>query len=847
MNAASQNTRHQRAGELFLDLVRMDPSLRAAYLDSHCGSDADLRRDVESLLAHAIGDAQAIRTGALDVGAVFDAISSRDDSAIGTGLGAALSSVARYRIVRVLGEGGMGTVYLAEQDKPRRTVALKVMRASVSNAERLRKRFSLEAEILGRLEDPGIARIYDAGTATVTTPEGTVTVPYFAMEFVDGVPISDYVTAQSLGMRDRLRLVAKVAHALGAAHRLGIVHRDIKPGNVLVDRSGQPKVLDFGVARASDAEVAVTTVRTDVGQLIGTLAYMSPEQVEGDPTKITVRSDVYALGAMTYELLTGKALVDAKGKTVAEVARIIRDEEPTKLSSVDRVFRGDLDTIVTKAIEKDPDRRYPDAFAFAADVDRYLADEPIIARPPTTMYQLRKFAKRNRVLVAGVLATFVALVIGLVGTTIGFLKARDQARIADEQTLIAKEQARIASEQARIAERRFGEVRSLANKFIYDVHDRIVDLPGSTEARKSIVETALIYLDNLAKERGDDQKLAIDLSEAYLKVGAAQGYGSRANLGDRTAARQSFLKALDIRKELVDRKPDDEEALRSYARVLNQVANLDIADTKFDDAAKKLGEGKAIREKLLARKPDDPASLREVAVSEQWIGNLHRERANTASRGDDSATSNAELELALAAYTRYADLMAKVATSDPKSRRDVTVGHEKIGDALSDLKRSDEAIAQYKKSLELREQLAKENPDSRESQRDYNVALGKVGARLLALGKAEDAAPFILRSYERIAAAVDADKTDVLAKTDLAVTESRVAELAIGRFDQAKAEGRTADPKLLDQADEAIKRSIGILEALDKEGKLDAVRRGWIPELAKSYDETKKRRESTGS
>jgi serine/threonine protein kinase len=304
------------------------------------------------------------------------------------------TTIGRYRILRMLGEGGMGAVYEAEQESPQRTVALKVIRAGYANSEMLR-RFENETQALGRLQHPGIAQIYDAGTAE--TPFGRQ--PYFAMELVRGETLLRYCDEHKLNVPQRMELMAKICDAVQHAHQRGLIHRDLKPANILVDESGQPRVLDFGVARLTDSD-AQATRQTDVGQIIGTLAYMSPEQVLGDPADIDTRSDVYTLGVILYELLAGKAPYEI-GRQIHETVRTIREQEPSALRVIDRNFRGDIETIVGKALEKDKTRRYGSAADLAADIRRHLHDEPIVARPPTTTYQMQKFARRNKVLVTG--------------------------------------------------------------------------------------------------------------------------------------------------------------------------------------------------------------------------------------------------------------------------------------------------------------------------------------------------------------------------------------------------------------------------------------------------------------
>ena len=328
-----------------------------------------------------------------------------------------LSNLGRYRIIRLLGEGGMGSVYEAEQDFPQRTVALKVIRAGYATAEMLR-RFENETQALGRLQHPGIAQIYDAGTAE--TPFGRQ--PYFAMELVRGETLLAYSDEHKLSLRQRLELFAKICDAVQHAHQRGLIHRDLKPANLLVDETGQPRILDFGVARLTDSD-AQATRQTDVGQLVGTLAYMSPEQVLGDLEEVDTRSDVYALGVILYELLARKMPYPI-GRQIHEAVRAICDEEPAALSSMNRSYRGDIETIVGKALEKDKTRRYASAAELAADLRRHLHDEPIVARPPSTTYQLQKFARRNKALVTGVAAVFVVLVLGIAASAWEAVQAR---------------------------------------------------------------------------------------------------------------------------------------------------------------------------------------------------------------------------------------------------------------------------------------------------------------------------------------------------------------------------------------------------------------------------------------
>jgi tetratricopeptide (TPR) repeat protein len=358
------------------------------------------------------------------------------------------SHFGRYRIIGLIGEGGMGAVYEAQQEQPRRTVALKVIKSAWANAELLR-RFEQESEALARLQHPGIAQVYEAGAAdTESGPQ-----PYFAMEFIHGQTLCEYAAAHHLSTPARLEIMMKICDAVQHAHQRGIIHRDLKPGNILVDETGQPKILDFGVARMTDAD-AQATRQTDLGQLVGTLAYMSPEQVLADPLELDTRSDVYALGVILYELLAGR-LPYALSRKLHEAMQTIRETDPARLSSISGNYRGDIETIVAKALEKDKARRYNSAADLAADVRHYLQHEPITARPPSTTYQLRKFARRNRALVAGFAAVFIVLVAGIVVSTWEAVRANraGQAAIAERDHAVEAQAKARRAEQATAQQR----------------------------------------------------------------------------------------------------------------------------------------------------------------------------------------------------------------------------------------------------------------------------------------------------------------------------------------------------------------------------------------------------------
>ena len=409
-----------RAKELFLAARELPIAERVGYLESVCNGREELAAAVQRLLEES--QASFLETPAL--GERFSLLDF-DGEAESLTNAALPERVGPFVIRGLIGVGGMGIVYRAEQDSPRRQVALKVLRPGVATTAMVR-RFEHEAELLGRLAHPGIARIFDAGTAD----EGHGAQPWLAMEWIRGVSLTEHAGRARLGVRERLELMAKVCDAIQHAHQMGVVHRDLKPANILVDESGAPKVLDFGVARPTANEPSDSSWRTAFGQLVGTLPYMSPEQVSGDPTRIDTRTDVYALGAVTYELLCGEPPIDLSGLSVPEAARAVDERQPRALAERCPGIARDVETIVAKALEKDRDSRYSSAAALAADLRQYLADEPIAARPPSTIEQLRRFSRKNRALVGWAAATLFAVVLAFVGTVSGLARtiaARDVA------------------------------------------------------------------------------------------------------------------------------------------------------------------------------------------------------------------------------------------------------------------------------------------------------------------------------------------------------------------------------------------------------------------------------------
>ncbi|RKZ16706.1 hypothetical protein DRQ53_05675 [bacterium] len=328
----------------------------------------------------------------------------------------------------------MGTVYEAFQEEPRRAVAIKVMRAEVTSAESLR-RFRFEAQLLARLQHPGIAQVYEAGTWT----EGTHEIPFIAMEYIVGAkPVTEYVREKHLGLRDRLMIFEQICDAVHHGHQKGIVHRDLKPGNILCDATGRVRVIDFGVARATDSDLAHIAQQTMAGELVGSLPYMSPEQFEADPHNIDTRSDVYSLGVVLYEMLSGRHPHELATSQIHELARRVRETNPRKLGEVDQSLKGEVEAIVHKALDRDRDLRYQSAFGIGEDIRRYLEGEAVAARPQTLRYQFEIFARRNRGLLAASVAMLLVLAGSVIITTTLYLRSQATKERAEQQAARAQ-------------------------------------------------------------------------------------------------------------------------------------------------------------------------------------------------------------------------------------------------------------------------------------------------------------------------------------------------------------------------------------------------------------------------
>lgn len=510
-----------------------------------------------------------------------------------------------YRIVREIGRGGMGVVCLAERSdhEYHRTVAIKLIQNG-KHAARFAKLFWRERQILAQLDHPNIARLFDGGTNEAGEP-------YYVMEFVEGEPVNIYCARHALAIRETLELFLAICSAVAHAHRNLVIHRDLKPGNILVTKDGTPKLLDFGLAKILNEEA---DHQTETASMLLTPTYASPEQVRSDP--LTVATDIYSLGVLLYELLAGEHPYWTPGGAVT-LLRAVLEESPKPFEQRGVKVPADLEKIVFKAMRKEPERRYPTAEEFSRDIRRYLDGFPVEAAPDTFWYRLQKFVQRER------LAAAAAALLVLIVVTSGLAIWREKQR----------------------AERRFEQVRQLAHSVVFEMHDSIENLPGSTSARQLLVSRALQYLNALAEDRGNDDGLTLELAQAYRKIADAQGNPAMANLGDRAGARNSYEHARTLLVGLLKKDPNRSDVRRLLGDVDEAIAEI-LPENHVSDIKKFRTEAVALLE-AVARTETGIQATKDLA----WV---RYEVAYEKTTREDYRGSLPEWQLALSDYSKIA-------------------------------------------------------------------------------------------------------------------------------------------------------------------------------------------------
>ncbi len=702
--------RWRRIEKVFQAALDSEPSRRDSLLDEACAGDPSLRNEVESLLA------SHDRGGFTEAPAFADGLrvleKNQSDALTGRRIG-------RYQVIREIGRGGMGAVHLAARadEAFRKEVAIKLIKRGLDTGSVI-QRFRNERQILASLDHPNITRLLDGGT----TEDG---LPYFVMEYIQGEPIDKYCEARRLNTTERLKLFQSVCAAVHYAHQNLIIHRDIKPGNVLVTAEGVPRLLDFGIAKLLQPGLGSgATTDTMTAARLMTPEYASPEQVRGET--ITTASDVYSLGVLLYRLLTGHRPYRLAGRLPDEMERAICEEDPEKPSTVidrreefdaegeitpqsvsetregspeklRRRLRGDLDNIALKALRKEPQRRYTSAEQFSEDIRRHLEGLPVKAHADSWNYRAGKFVRRHR---AGVVAA-VLIVLSLVS---GVVATAWQARVA------RRERAR--------AESQFNDVRKLSTSFLFEFHDAIRNLPGATPARQLLVQRALEYLSKLAEEARGDRRLQRELAEAYMKVGNVQGNPYAANLGDAEGAAKSYDKALQISKALAQSDSTDPETRRCLARSYKSLGEVLPVLGRPGEAVKNFREAAAILESLTATDQDNAALRQELANSYQELGDV---------QGHSGLQNVGDPAGALESYRKALTLYETLAPQSAESRRGAALLQMRIGDLQASRDDLDGERQAYYSAMDIWQGLSAADPTNAEDLRRLAHAYRKVG------------------------------------------------------------------------------------------------------------------------
>ncbi len=763
-----KSERWQVVRETLDHAIALGAADRSPYLDKVCASDPDLRREVESLLlSHERAGSVFLKDRAVDVldrssGAMSKP--TRVDRRIGV-----------YQTVEEIGRGGMGEVYRAVRADGQydQQVAIKLVRVGLDTSFIL-EHFRNERQILASLNHPHIARLLDGGT----TEEG---IPYLVMELVEGTPIDQYCDAHSLSITQRLQLFRQVCAAVQYAHQRLVIHRDIKPGNILVTADGTTKLLDFGIAKILDSSGSFeTTVARPM-----TPEYASPEQIRGET--ITTSTDVYSLGVVLYELLAGHSPYRVTTGTSHELTRVISEVEPeppstailrsalngtmaappeqtptpesvshTREGSPARLRRrlaGDLDNIVLKAVRKEPQRRYASVEQFSEDIRRHLEKLPVTARKDSWSYRAGKFVRRHKMGMAAA-ALVVLAVLGGVAATI--------------------REAHIAQAERQRAEKRFNDVRKLANSFLFEFHDAIQNLPGSTPARELVVKRALEYLDGLAKEAGDDASLRSELATAYEKVGDVQGSPYRSNLGNLPGALSSYRKALELREQLSGAGAKGPHLQLELARSHGEVGESMYVSGNLTDALANYRQAFALLYSLT-----NPEARRELSI-------LHVRYGKALLRSGDLTKALENHQQAIA----ITDDLLRATPGDPALIRAKAFAYISLGDTYQDMGQWKKELASQRTALSLLGPLAQ--PANAQSRRDVAVAYTRTAEALSEIGGKRGALAIELKALEEDEAAARIDPSNALARRDVYIDYYKIAfmQSALGDMRAALANQR---------------------------------------------------------
>jgi len=748
-----------RVRDLFHEAVELDTDARETLLSSLATDDPALAAEVRSLLA-----AHEESTGVLDTPPLSPAARTASPG----------DRIGPYRILEQIGRGGMGVVYRATRDDESFTqqVAIKLIDPFMRSDDIL-KRFRAERQILAMLEHPNIARLIDGGTA----PDGS---PYLVMEYVAGKPLLAWCDEHRLGVEQRLALFLDVCDAVQFAHQRLVVHRDLKSDNILVTEDGLPRLLDFGIAKLLSSEGGpAVTVTAPMNRML-TPDYASPEQIRGEPA--TVAGDVYSLGVVLYELLSGSRPIHFTTRSPEEFLRVITQIDPVPPSQVvtrspageaarrrgdttrrlRRRLSGDLDYVALRALEKDPARRYASVDQLVQDLRRHLDGFPVLARGRSTTYRVSRFVRRHRVAVVTASLVAMSLIAGLAGTAW---------------------QARVASRERDLAKRRFQDVRQLANAVVFDIHDAIASLPGSTKAREKLVHYALRYLDGLSREARGDLSLQRELALAYTRIGDVQGRPMFPNLGQTSAALASYDHALGLLREVSAARP--ESAAIAHDLIVVSQRRADLLGITLNQTHEAIEQTQGIRERIvseLARHPDDFVFEGDLCVAYGRLIILKNAAADTIGAIADCS-----------AYLDLAEKMVRARPADPGARRGALVACTRMAEFREMRGDRDSALVFYRRAERLARDAVAALPNNTDAARDLAIVLGTYGIFLGNGGQIDSAVAVSDRGmaiFEDLAAK---DPDNVLLQSDVAEGHHDIGTILITGHRHQAAERRFAE------------------------------------------------------
>jgi len=831
----------QKVDDIVFKALQIESEKRQDFIEKECGESTELLFEVESLLANENAVDDYFESPAIFKYAdFFEEDQNKPSEFINQKIG-------NYRLQREIGFGGMGAVYLAERvdGKFDQKVAIKLLKREL-NTKSLRRRFTHEREILGSLEHPNIARLLDAGSTEDQ-------IPFLVMEYIEGDPIDIYCNKNNLNLDERLTLFRTVCVAVNFAHRNLVVHRDIKPSNIIVTDEGIPKLLDFGIAKLLSGNAGETTKHTVTKLGAMTPSYASPEQLRRE--SVTTSTDVYSLGIVLYELLSGHRPFENVEDDLGEIFKAVCETDPPLPSTIVRLplksiaseidsemetmvhddpdslgsksknpktenidvrsthpqvksfspqsLRGDLDNIILKSLKKEPERRYSSAENFAEDIRRHQDGLTITARPDTFSYRTGKFIKRNRFAAASASLILLAIMGGL-GTTLW--------------------QARVAQAEKTKAEKRFNDVRALADSFLFEITPEIEKLNGSTKAKELVVKRALEYLDKLSTDSTDDKELQEDLAAAYQKVGDVQGNPYQKNIGDLGGALNSYEKSQNISEKLFKQHPNDLKLKKSLSKTYGLIGDVYFYKDDLKKAEAVFQKAIKLNEQIITEYPNDDETqkaqgslLNSLGLIPFWAGDnkkalkiydrslkifemLHKKHpkknehkaqvANTHVRIGEALGWDDQPQKAIVSIQKGLDLIKEVNKDEPKNknyRRTLMLSYMRLGETYADVKTFDKSLDLYQKSVDIAKQAMDEDKANKRGKRDYITIKFKLAETLDMAGKNAESLKHLIEVLGMQKELAANDPTNPTLKHDVATTHNSIgeAEFNLKQFNSA--------------------------------------------------------------